>query len=366
MPTPKTDEAEIKSATMADIAASILNKPASPIEGKELPTEEGESDEEDTNTTEEEIEEEEVLEEAEEEGELAEEEKDEGEEGDEGDEDDAEDTNEEGESYLDVSDDDLIEVKVDGKVELRSLGDLKKAFSAEGAVQKRLQEATETRKDVDSMKTRSIENANRDTQVLVQAFQSVEQELATMIGQAPDKSLREKDPNKYFLEKEAYEDSVKDMETKRNKLRTLVTGVRTRFDESLNEYKQDQAQLLVKAIPDIADPIKGKPIMESILSVASHYGFTQDDIANVADHRLYIMAIDAAKYRKLIADKKIVRDVDVTDVSKEKRKTPRKLRSGATTLKNKATKNAAKANEARKQAQSGKTTDVAAFLRSPK
>ena len=44
--------------------------------------------------------------------------------------------------YLDIQDDDTFEVKVDGEVVTRTIGDAKAALSGEGAIQKRLKAAT--------------------------------------------------------------------------------------------------------------------------------------------------------------------------------------------------------------------------------
>lgn len=354
MPASTTDEAtKLGRQAMTDIAASILSSPTEGNTGNE-PEEETELElnRNAVGQDSEELPEEEL-------------EEDDGEETDELDKEDPDDTDEEGESYLDVSDDDMIEVKVDGKVEYHSLGDLKKALSAEGAYQRRLQEATELRKEVDHMKTSTIERANRQAQVLATVFQQAEQQLLQLDSQAPSAALRQSDPTKYFLEKEEYDNRVKDLETRRNDLRKLVSNVDASYTQSLNEYKKDQATQLLKAIPDLTDPTKGKQIMDEITSAASHYGFTEADVASVADHRVYLMARDAARYRALLANKTTVKDTDVTDVTDQKRKTPRKLRSGATSIRNKVHNDSKKAQAARTKAQSGKVSDLAAFIRSP-
>jgi hypothetical protein len=264
-----------------------------------------------------------------------------------------------------VNDDDLIDVKIDGKSVSLTLGELKKRASAGGAVEQRLQEATEHRNSAQSTSTRAVEEANRNRQVFRDALTEIEGSILTQKFSAPDKTLRETNPTQYFALKEEYEDGMKSLEQQRTKIRSTLKHVDDTYTENYAHYKQQQARLLAEKLPVLTDPTKGRIVMDGMLQAAVHYGFTQADIAFVADHRVYLMANDAAKYRALMAKKTVTADPKVTDVSDQKRKAPRVLRSGATALKTRASAKKRADDETRKKASTtGKVHDVAAFIRS--
>ena len=66
---------------------------------------------------------------------------------------------------------------------------------------------------------------------------------------------------------------------------------------------QEQARLLAEAIPDIVHPEKGDTLKKGLMDTGVAYGFSEDEMANVIDHR-YIRALnDARKWRELQANK---------------------------------------------------------------
>jgi hypothetical protein len=68
-------------------------------------------------------------------------------------------------------------------------------------------------------------------------------------------------------------------------------------------YLQEQARLLAEAIPDIVHPEKGDTIKKGLIDTGVAYGFSEEEMANVADHR-YVRALnDARKWRELQANK---------------------------------------------------------------
>jgi hypothetical protein len=71
----------------------------------------------------------------------------------------------------------------------------------------------------------------------------------------------------------------------------------------LQEFAASQAQELTRRVPDIADPEKGKQIMQDIAEASKYYNFAPEELAAVVDHRQLMVLIDAAKYRKLMAEK---------------------------------------------------------------
>lgn len=82
-------------------------------------------------------------------------------------------------------------------------------------------------------------------------------------------------------------------------------------------YLEDQKEKLLQAIPDWQDAEKAKTEKTALYEAGSReYGFTDEDFANVVDHRLVLMLRDALKYRELakkgketVESKKVIQKV---------------------------------------------------------
>lgn len=59
-------------------------------------------------------------------------------------------------------------------------------------------------------------------------------------------------------------------------------------------------------IPDLADPEKGGAVRTDLVSAGQEYGYSEDEIAQVMDHRALRVLHDAAQYRKLQSSQKAV------------------------------------------------------------
>ena len=74
--------------------------------------------------------------------------------------------------------------------------------------------------------------------------------------------------------------------------------------EAHQSYLAEQAEVLTKHIPEIADPEKGEAIKNALVQTGIDYGFSAEEMQNVTDAR-YVRALnDARKYRQLVAKRK--------------------------------------------------------------
>lgn len=261
--------------------------------------------------------------------------------------------------FLDVSDDDEIEVKIDGKVEKRTIADAKKALSAEGAIQKRLKEAADSRNEANASLQKSQQTVQEQVGVLQTVLGQMGKALFTPKLQPPKEELISTNPAQYQRQKAMYDNEVQALNTLQQQFGTMFQQVNEYLEENKETYKKDQSRQLASSLPDLTDPDKAPKIRETIFSGAAHYGFTKEEIAATMDHRLFLMAYDAARYRDLQGQQESV------DTGKRKRK-PRTLRSGTTNTKTKA-RSAQKRRDAatQKAKTTGRPEDVAATLLKP-
>lgn len=257
--------------------------------------------------------------------------------------------------YLDVSDDDLIEVAVDGEVEYHTLRDLKAALSGEGAIRKRLHEATETRN-----------KAHADAQQQVQQLETMRRDLVNTIDQfkghllqprvdPPNEALKQSDPAQYVAHLEAFHADQQRLQRDNATLtQNLQDQVKQRQD-NMAKWRRNEQEMLVAKDPEFASTEKLPEIAKQIESVAERYGVSAAELAEIGDHRLFLMAKDMAKFLGLQGK----------EVPKEKltKRAPRRLRSGVAQRKTAAKARVAQANKAKQQAATtGKVDDIAAMI----
>ena len=276
--------------------------------------------------------------------------------------DDADDTD----NYIDINDDDLIEVKIDGKIEYRSIAEAKKALSGEGAYDKRVKEATELRKQAQAEHSQILERFKQAQSEFQGIVQQLEDGLLAPSVQKPSAQLKQSNPAAYQQQLAAYAEDQERIEEGRRALQNLTQKQQKLIAQQRDEYRKEQADKLAKALPALTSNETAPKMLEDMLATAKAYGFTEQEINSQYDHRYYLMVADLAKYKS--ARGAVTRKANtVKNLEGQKGKKPRTLRSGASSIKARARAESAKQKQAADSARkSGKVKDVAATLIKPK
>lgn len=69
-------------------------------------------------------------------------------------------------------------------------------------------------------------------------------------------------------------------------------------EAGFRQYVTQEQAKLADAIPEYADPVKGKVLKDRLSTFAKERGFTDDDLSHVTDHRLVLLLHDAMQYRQ--------------------------------------------------------------------
>jgi len=277
--------------------------------------------------------------------------------------DDADEPTADEDGFFAVADDDMIEVKIDGETVLRSIADAKKALSGEGAIEKRLKEATERRKQAQADHTMLLEQFSTAHKSLMKTVEGMETIVFKPLVQKPDPALRQSDPQKYLLQVDAYEADQKRVENGKKAIRELIEHQQKALEKDIGQYREHQTSALLEAIPELADQERAPVLLKAMSKLAmERYGYSAEEIQQASDHRMYRMMHDLAKF--YAAREPATRKANtMKNLEGQAAKRPRKLRSGATALKAKARKQAdAQKQAADKARQTGKIKDVAATL----
>jgi hypothetical protein len=231
-----------------------------------------------------------------------------------------EDTAEEGENSdaYELTDDTLLAVTVDGEQREVTLADLKKAYSGEGAIEKRLQEATLQRKEAEAERQRVQQELQTGRERLVKAFQSFDHLMFQPRVQKPDPSLQQTNPQQYLLQMERYRDDQAQLGQRRQQVQSALQTYEQQQAQEMQQLRHQNAQKLVEVMPQLNDPVEGPKMRDLILTGAKAYGFTPEEIGMAVDYRLFQMAADAAAYRKLKEGAKVQPKPTTTAANKTK------------------------------------------------
>ena len=117
--------------------------------------------------------------------------------------------------------------------------------------------------------------------------------------EAPSKELFDRDPIGYMEAKIQYDEAAAQYNQHVQQLQQLQQQQSMQAQQQRQSFLQEQAQILQQHIPEIADPEKGEKIKADLVQTGAHYGFTEQEMQNVADAR-YVRALnDAMKWRRL-------------------------------------------------------------------
>jgi len=215
--------------SIQDIAKSLLvaadEKPADALEENESPAEGREETTQDDLTTDDladEDSEDQGQDEAEAEAESEAEE----------DTDEAEDD----QTIIDIRDEDVIDVMIDGKLEQRTIGELKKAISGEGAIEKRLQEATELRKTAHAERTTILEKLAEQERIVANSLAALDDTVFKAVIPAPDPKMKDTNPAAYLRHKEAYDEDQKRIANAKRSVQAKVREFGEQRAARLKEY----------------------------------------------------------------------------------------------------------------------------------
>lgn len=188
-------------------------------------------------------------------------------------------------------------VKVDGKDEQVTLEDLKQGFSGQKFIQKGMKENAEARKQ--------IEQASHALQAQMQQVTQLHQQLSQQgiiaepkppVAADFDNPLDAVEAQMNYTEQKAKYD---DQQAKLQGLRQQQQQVQ---QAQVDNYRREQAAKLVEKMPEIKDPKTLADFQARINKGGSeHYGFDANEIAQMFDHRAYLVIDDALKYRELMA-----------------------------------------------------------------
>lgn len=192
-----------------------------------------------------------------------------------------------------LGDDVKLSVTVDGEETEVTLGELKRRYAGEGAIEKRLQAATEAR-------TKSFEAYDQGTQLIQQVMTQFGQALFQRTVPEPDPNLRNTNPQQYLLQKDLFEQETRALTGQQQQLYQLMQQVDAHNEEQKKAHRRQAAQQLREIMPVFKDPVKGPKVRDALINTAKEIGYSDADIAACTDPLMFkTMALAARELRRM-------------------------------------------------------------------
>jgi hypothetical protein len=201
----------------------------------------------------------------------------------------------------------LFTVKVDGEELQVTAQQLKDNYQLNQATQKRLQEASESRKQAEAVRA----EAEQSRAQYLQGLQAIQAQLENQEpGQEYWDNLRETDPQKFLIEREQARE--------RNEMRQAVIAEQQAVEA---QYLQEQERKLVEIIPEWSDNAKRQTETSQLVETAKGLGFSTHEIGMVKDARMVALLRKASLYDRMMERG--------AEVKKEVKKAPKMAKSSA-------------------------------------
>ena len=250
-----------------------------------------------------------------------------------------EDQNEDEDDFEDDEDEDdavpesqTFTVKIDGEEKAVTLDELKQGFSGQKFVQKGMQENAQARKQTEDVYNALLESRQQVTDL----FAKLQNGGAARQPIKPDLAMLDTDPIGYVEANARFEHDMQTYQSEMQQYQQVANDQAHAQNLALEAHRNQEMSKLLEIMPDLQDPVKGKAMKEQMLAVGNEYGYSQDEISTIVDHRAIRVLEDARKYREIVAGKSKA----VEKATHKKRTQPlkagsKKVKSSAKDIRNK-------------------------------
>ena len=192
----------------------------------------------------------------------------------------------------------LHRVKVNGQELEVSLDELKSGYSRDSDYRQKTHSLSLERKNLEEEK--NVLRQTYDTRI--KELDELMQSANSFISQGSEvdlKAMYEEDP-------QAAAKLDFQMRQQREHLASLREKSEAVKQQQYNQFLNEQKQLAEQAIPELANPQKASEIKVKMRDTLSNYGFNDQEIGSLSDHRFLLVLKDAMEYRNLKSAKPIV------------------------------------------------------------
>jgi len=186
--------------------------------------------------------------------------------------------------------DSTYKVKVAGQEFDVTLDELRAGYSRDAHYRRKTEELSSERKNFQAEAEKQRQDYSQKLNELNQVMALAQQQLNSEFADVDLEKLYEVDPT------EAARIEHK-MKKKQEKLIESMQKVKSEQSKQFENIVSEQQKLLVSKLPEFSDPNKASEIKSNMRSYLQSYGFKDQEIGQIFDHRIVMLVNDAMKYR---------------------------------------------------------------------
>ena len=188
--------------------------------------------------------------------------------------------------------DSTYKVKVAGQELDVTLDELKNGYSRDADYRRKTEELSYDKKQFMSESEKQRQNYSSKLNEANQLLSVAQQQLQTEINSSDLEKLYEEDPT----EAARIEHRLR---RKQEKLNQAMEKTQSEQRKQFEGFLSDQKKQLASKMPEFSDPAKASQLASSMKTTLNNYGFNDQEISQVYDHRIVMLVNDAMKYRKM-------------------------------------------------------------------
>lgn len=192
-----------------------------------------------------------------------------------------------------------VKTKIDGQDGEVTLGQLIKSYQTEGHITRKSMELSEQRKAFDQEAQRVAQAHNQRVQQLDDAFVITQNLINERYKSVDWEQLKATDPNAFNTAYIEYQQHQHQLAQAYQTLQSERQRVSVEQQQQFVANQAEEQKLLVNKIPEWANKDIAKKESGEIQDYLKSYGYTQEEINQVYDHRWVMVLRDAAKARSL-------------------------------------------------------------------
>ena len=209
------------------------------------------------------------------------------------------------EGDADAGDDDtadqLYTVKGDGRTQQVPLSELIRSYSGQIAVNNRLRDVAEARKETSAV-YQALQTERQQIAQFIQAAQENQIDLRPPVPPADE--LLTRDPIGYMEQRLKYDKALVTYQQTQAVRQEMEAKAAEAQSAAQRAYLAEQHQQLTRVIPAFAKPETAARVKQELISAGTgYYGYAPEELQSVTDHRALLVLHDAAQYRRLMSGK---------------------------------------------------------------
>ena len=188
--------------------------------------------------------------------------------------------------------DSTYKVKVAGQELEVTLDELRNGYSRDADYRQKTEELSNQRKSFQSESEKQRLNYSQKLNQVNELMSMAQKELNAEKNSVDLEQMYEDDPTEAMRVEHR-------LRKKQERLDPAKAKTQSEQKAQFDTFLQEQKELLEKKMPEFTDPAKASSLKANMKSTLNNYGFNDQEVAQVYDHRIVMLVNDAMKYRNL-------------------------------------------------------------------